>query len=69
VPPLEKQKYPELENYAASTAGARNQAMIPHIRAIIDGAKANNLVAAGSSSARRKPRPSPISKAISDMGA
>jgi predicted Zn-dependent protease len=47
VPPLEKQKYPELENYAASTADARNQAMIPHIRAIIDGAKANNLVAAG----------------------
>jgi predicted Zn-dependent protease len=47
VPPLEKQKYPELENYAASTAGARNHAMIPHIRAIIDGAKANDLVAAG----------------------
>jgi predicted Zn-dependent protease len=47
VPPLEKQKYPELENYAASTAGARNLAMIPHIRAIIDGAKANNLAAAG----------------------
>jgi len=47
VPPLEKQKYPELENYAASTASARNQAMIPHIRAIMDGAKANNLVAAG----------------------
>ncbi len=47
VPPLEKQKYPEQENYAASTAGARNQAMIPHIRAIIEGAKTNNLVAAG----------------------
>jgi predicted Zn-dependent protease len=47
VPPLEKQKYPDFENYAASTAGARNQAMIPHIRAIIDGAKANKLVAAG----------------------
>jgi predicted Zn-dependent protease len=47
VPPLEKQKYPEHENYAASTAGARNQAMIPHIRAIIEGAKTNNLVAAG----------------------
>lgn len=47
VPPLEKQKYPEAENYAATTAGARNQAMIPHIRAIIDGAKANSLVAAG----------------------
>jgi predicted Zn-dependent protease len=47
VPPLEKQKYPDLENYAASTATARNQVMIPHIRAIIDGAKASNLVAAG----------------------
>jgi predicted Zn-dependent protease len=47
VPPLEKQKYPEVENYATSTASARNQAMIPHIRAIIDGAKTNNLVAAG----------------------
>ena len=47
VPPLEKQKYSEQENYAASTAGARNQAMIPHIRAIIEGAKPNNLVAAG----------------------
>ncbi|MGD0362060.1 MAG: TldD/PmbA family protein [Bryobacteraceae bacterium] len=47
VPPLEKQKYPDFENYAASTAGARNQAMIPHIRAIIGGAKANKLVAAG----------------------
>ena len=35
------------ENYATSTASARNQAMIPHIRAIIDGAKANKLVAAG----------------------
>jgi predicted Zn-dependent protease len=47
VPPLEPQKYPEIENYAASTAGARNQAMIPHIHAIIDGARTNSLVAAG----------------------
>jgi len=47
VPPLAPQKYPEIENYAARTAGARNQAMIPHIRAIIEGAKANSLVAAG----------------------
>jgi predicted Zn-dependent protease len=47
VPPLEKQKYPDVENYAASTASARNQVMIPHIRAIIEGAKTNNLVAAG----------------------
>src|SRR5450631_2988268 len=47
VPPLEKQKYPDVENYAASTASARNQVMIPHIRAIIEGAKTTNLVAAG----------------------
>ena len=47
VPPLERQKYPELENYAGTTASARNQAMIPHIRAIIDGARKNSLVAAG----------------------
>lgn len=47
VPPLEKQKYSEEENYAASTASARNQAMIPHIKAIIDGAKSSDLVAAG----------------------
>ncbi len=47
MPPLEKQKYPEAENFASSTAGARNQVMIPHIHAIIDGAKSNSLVAAG----------------------
>jgi predicted Zn-dependent protease len=47
VPPLDPQKYPEIENYADATAGARNQAMIPHIRAIVEAAKANNLVAAG----------------------
>jgi predicted Zn-dependent protease len=47
MPPLEKQKYPELENYADSTASARNRAMVPHIRAIMDGAKANNLLSAG----------------------
>lgn len=47
VPPLEKQKYSDRENYAGSTAAARNQAMIPHIRAIIDGARGNRLVAAG----------------------
>ncbi len=47
VPPLDPQKYPEIENYADATAGARNQAMIPHIRAIVEAAKANNLVTAG----------------------
>jgi len=47
VPPLGPQKYPVIENYPASTAQARNQVMIPHIRAIIEGAKARSLVAAG----------------------
>ena len=44
---LEAQKYPDIENYIQSTATARNQAMIPHVRAIIEGAKASGLVAAG----------------------
>ena len=47
MPPLAKQNYATAENYAADTAAARNRAMIPHIRAIIDGARQNNLVAAG----------------------
>ena len=47
VPPLEKQKYPDAENYATTTATARNQAMIPHIRAIMDGARSHDLVSAG----------------------
>ena len=44
---LEKQKYEDVENFAQSTAVARNQAMIPHVRAIIEGAKAAGLVSAG----------------------
>src|SRR5579862_9409120 len=47
VPALEKQKYPDAENFAAATAKARNQVMIPHIRAIMDGARKSDLVAAG----------------------
>jgi predicted Zn-dependent protease len=47
VPPLAPQKYPAFENYPATTAQARNQVMIPHIRAIIESAKASSLVAAG----------------------
>lgn len=47
VPPLTAQKYPAEENYAESTARARNDVMIPHIRAIIEGAKQKELVAAG----------------------
>ena len=47
VPPLAPQKYPAIENYPDSTAQARNQVMIPRIRAIIESAKASNLIAAG----------------------
>lgn len=47
VPPLSPQKYPAYENYAESTAKARNDVMIPHVRSIIEGAKAKDLVAAG----------------------
>ena len=45
--PLAPQTYPGEENYAESTAKARNDVMIPHLRAVIEGAKKNNLVAAG----------------------
>jgi predicted Zn-dependent protease len=45
--PLPAQKYLAAENYAESTAKARNDLMIPHLRSIIEGAKKNNLVAAG----------------------
>ncbi|QOY89795.1 TldD/PmbA family protein [Paludibaculum fermentans] len=47
VPPLGPQKYAPYENFAESTAKARNDVMIPHVRAIIEGAKAQGLVAAG----------------------
>jgi predicted Zn-dependent protease len=47
VGPLGPQHYPDIENIAASTAEARNPAMIPHVRAIIELAKANHLVSAG----------------------
>jgi predicted Zn-dependent protease len=47
VPPLAPQKYPAIENYPDSTAQARNQFMIPHIRAVIESAKASQLIAAG----------------------
>jgi predicted Zn-dependent protease len=46
-PPLEPQKYPSAETFAQSTAKARNEVMIPHVRAVIEGAKSKNLVAAG----------------------
>jgi predicted Zn-dependent protease len=45
--PLAPQKYPTVENYVDATARARNDVMIPHIRAVIEAAKAKDLVAAG----------------------
>jgi predicted Zn-dependent protease len=47
VEPLGPQKYPAIDNFDESTARARNQAMIPHVRAVIEAAGAKNLVAAG----------------------
>jgi predicted Zn-dependent protease len=47
IEPVGTQKYPEIENFAESTATARNDAFIPHIRAVIEAAKANDLIAAG----------------------
>lgn len=47
VGPIEPQKYPAIENFDEGTAKARNQEMIPHVRAVIEGAVAKKLVAAG----------------------
>ena len=47
IEPVGPQKYPELENFVESTAKARNEALIPHIRGIIEAAKAKDMVAAG----------------------
>jgi predicted Zn-dependent protease len=47
VPPIPKQKYPELDNFVESTAAARNPVMAPHVKAVIDAAKSKGLVAAG----------------------
>jgi predicted Zn-dependent protease len=47
MPPLGPQQYPAIENYDQETAQARSPAVIPHIRAIIDAAARQKLVAAG----------------------
>lgn len=47
MPALGPQKYPKLVNFDAFTGAARGNAMIPHIRAVIDAAKARNFIAAG----------------------
>lgn len=47
VEPLGPQKYADSENFDAPTASARNKEMIPGVRAVIDGARAKNFIAAG----------------------
>lgn len=47
VKSLGPQKYPELDNYDESTAAARSDVLIPHVRVVIESARARNLTAAG----------------------
>jgi len=47
VPALGPQKYPELHNYDSFTGAARGDAMIPHVKAIIDTARSHQLISAG----------------------
>lgn len=47
MPPLGPQKYPELPNFDSATGSSRGDALIGHVKAIIDGARANQLTTAG----------------------
>jgi predicted Zn-dependent protease len=47
MPSLEPQRYPAQENFAESTARARSDVLIPHVRSIIEAAKTKDLIAAG----------------------
>ncbi len=47
VAPLGPQQYPVLHNFDPFTAGARGDAMIPHVKAVIDAALEKKLTAAG----------------------
>jgi predicted Zn-dependent protease len=47
MPALGPQKYLTLANFDAYTAAARGDAMIPHVKAVIESAKAGELTAAG----------------------
>jgi len=47
MPALGPQKYPELSNFDAATGNSRGDALIGHVKAIIDGAQAKKLTAAG----------------------
>src|SRR5450755_4787781 len=47
MPPLGPQKYPELANFDATTSGSRGDALIGHVRAMIEAAREKKLTAAG----------------------
>ena len=47
MPPLGPQKYPEIENFDTPTGNSRGDALIGHVKAIIDGGRARKLTAAG----------------------
>jgi len=47
MPSLSRQEYPHLSNFDAFTASARGDVMIPHVKAVIDNALSNKLIAAG----------------------
>src|ERR1017187_2840389 len=47
VSPLGPQEYSATDNFAEATAKARGPVMVPHVKAVIDAAKAKGLVAAG----------------------
>ena len=47
MPPLGPQQYPEIQNFDAPTGNSRGDALIGHVKAIIDGGRARKLTAAG----------------------
>ena len=47
MPGLGPQKYANVENFPDATVAARSKEMIPGVRAVIEGARAKNLIAAG----------------------
>jgi predicted Zn-dependent protease len=47
MPSLPAQKYPKLSNFDSFTASARGDVMVPQVKAVLDGALKNKLVAAG----------------------
>ncbi len=47
MPALGPQPYPSLDNFDSPTAASRGDALIGHVKAVIDGAKSNKLITAG----------------------